>query len=75
MSFDVFLQGFAGGGAAPGRPDAAVQVLTPYLGEASSDGFVRVQRADGDAERAGFDWVEVVPIAEDLWRFYRPGAR
>jgi hypothetical protein len=27
------------------------------------------------AERAGFDRVEVVSIAQDLWRFYRLGAR
>jgi hypothetical protein len=27
------------------------------------------------AERAGFERVEVVPIAHDLWRFYRLGAR
>jgi hypothetical protein len=75
MSFDVFAQGFAGRGAAPGRPDAAAQVLTPYVAEAPSDGFGRVQRADGDTERAGFDRVEVVPIADHLWRFYRLGAR
>jgi hypothetical protein len=53
MSFDIFLQGFAGGEATPGRPDAAVRVLAPYFTEAPDDGFVCVQLADGQADVYG----------------------
>jgi hypothetical protein len=53
MSFDVFLQGFAGGMAAPGRPDAVTQVLGPYFAEPPRDGYVRVQLADGEADVYG----------------------
>jgi hypothetical protein len=53
MSFDVFLQGFAGGKAAPGRPDAATEVLAPYFADAPRDGYVRVQLVDGEADVYG----------------------
>jgi hypothetical protein len=53
MSFDVFLQGFAGGEAQPGRSDVVTQVLAPYFAEAPRDGYVRLQLADGEADVYG----------------------
>ena len=53
MSFDVFLQGFAGGESTPGKPDAVLQVLAPYFAEAPRAGYVRVQLADGEADVYG----------------------
>ncbi|WP_327002893.1 hypothetical protein OHA72_48695 [Dactylosporangium sp. NBC_01737] len=53
MSFDVFLQGFAGGKVATGRPEAAVQVLLPYMVGAPTNGYVRVQLPDGEADVYG----------------------
>lgn len=53
MSCDVFLQGFAGGDAQPGRPEVATRVLAPYFAEAPRDGYVRLQLADGEADVFG----------------------
>jgi hypothetical protein len=53
VSFDVFLQGFAGGKAATGRPEAAVQVLLPYMVGTPDNGYVRVQLPDGEADFYG----------------------
>jgi hypothetical protein len=53
VSFDVFLQGFAHGQAAPGRPEAALEVLTPFLAAAPRDGFAPLRTGDGEAEAYG----------------------
>jgi hypothetical protein len=53
MSFDILLQGFAGGQAAPGRPDAALQVLMPHFAAEPRDGYVCLQLADGEADAYG----------------------
>jgi hypothetical protein len=53
VSFDVFLQGFAHGQASPGRPEAALEVLTPFLAAPPRDGFAPLRTADGEAEAYG----------------------
>jgi hypothetical protein len=53
MSFDVFLQGFADGQAAPGDPEAARRILEPYAA-AAHDGFVLVRTGDGEASVYGY---------------------
>jgi hypothetical protein len=57
--------------------------LVPKLTAATGEEAGTVLRSDAvrryaeraGIDRVGFDGVEVVPIAHDLWRFYRPGAR
>lgn len=49
MSFDIFLQAFAGGAAAAGHPDEAFRALEPYLDGSPADGFARLITADGEA--------------------------
>ena len=53
MSFDIFLQGFAGGEAASGQAEAAGRVLAPYMVGAPHDGYVYVQLPDGGADVYG----------------------
>jgi hypothetical protein len=54
MSFDVFLQGFAAGEAAPGDPEAARRLLAPYAASPPVDGFVQVRTGDGEASVYGY---------------------
>ena len=44
MSFDIFLQSFKDGEAAPGNPEAARQALEPYLAGAPDEGYALVHR-------------------------------
>lgn len=53
MSFGIFLQAFAGGQAAAGRPDGAFRTLEPYLDASPADGSARVVMPDGAAEVFG----------------------
>ena len=53
MSFDIFLQGFVGGGGAPGDRAAAIAIVTPLLADPVSDGFGRIVTADGEADIYG----------------------
>jgi hypothetical protein len=49
VSFDIFLQSFKDGDAAPGDPEAAWRVLAPYLAGALTGGYARVRTPDGEA--------------------------
>jgi hypothetical protein len=53
VSFDIFLQGFVGGGGAPGDRAAAIAIVTPLLADPVSDGFGRIVTADGEADIYG----------------------
>ena len=53
MSFDIFLQAFAGGQAAAGHPDEAFRTLEPHLDGSPADGFARLITPDGDADVFG----------------------
>lgn len=55
MSFDVFLQGFEAGDAAPGDGAAAMAVLNPLITERDDHGFARLQTHDGTADVYGID--------------------
>ena len=52
VSFDIFLQSFKDGHAAPGDPAAAWHVLGPYLA-APAGGHARVRTRDGEADVYG----------------------
>jgi hypothetical protein len=49
VSFDIFLQSFKNGEAAPGDPEAACRELEPYLAGAPDGGYARVRTPDGEA--------------------------
>lgn len=53
MSFDICLQSFKGGEAAPGDPQAARLTLEPYLAAAPARGYARIRTADGGADVYG----------------------
>jgi len=54
VSFDIFLQSFAGGEAAPGDPVAARRVLDPYLAAPpDGNGYAKVRTDDGEADVYG----------------------
>jgi hypothetical protein len=53
MSFDIFLQSFAGGQAADGDPDAAFGALEPYLARSPTGGFAHLVTPDGEADVFG----------------------
>ena len=53
MSFDIFLQSFAGGQAALGDPGAALRVLEPYLAGPADGGYAKARTADGAADVYG----------------------
>jgi hypothetical protein len=53
VSFDIFLQSFKDGEAAPGKPEAARQALEPYLAGAPGEGCALVRTADGEADVYG----------------------
>jgi hypothetical protein len=49
VSFDIFLQSFKNGDAAPGDPEAAWRALEPYLAGPPSAGYARARTSDGGA--------------------------
>jgi len=53
MSFDILLQSFKGGEAAPGNPEAARRILEPYLAGDPEEGYALVRTADGEADAYG----------------------
>jgi len=53
VSFDIFLQGFAGGDACTAGAAAAERVLTPYVVGEADEAFARLQTDDGGAEVYG----------------------
>ena len=53
MSFDIFLQGFVDGEAAPGDRASAIAIVTPLLAGPVSDGFGRIVTVDGEADIYG----------------------
>lgn len=55
MSFDIFLQGFSGGDAAPGDGVAAMAVLDPLIVKRDGEGFALIQTEDGTADVFGID--------------------
>jgi hypothetical protein len=83
MSFDIFLQCFKDGEAAPGNPEAARQALEPYLAGAPDEGYALVRTADGEADVYGVGsdhlmfnhpggeviWQVMVDVAKATWRF------
>lgn len=49
MSFEIFVQGFLDGDAAPGDRAAAVALIRPLLAAPAREGFGRIVTADGEA--------------------------
>lgn len=55
MSFDIFLQGFSSGDAAPGDGAAAMAILDPLIIDRDGNGWALVQTNDGTADVYGID--------------------
>lgn len=55
MSFDIYLQGFSGGDAAPGDGAAAMTVLDPLIVERDAKGWAVIRTGDGNADVYGID--------------------
>lgn len=71
MSFDIFLQAFAGGQAAAGRPDEAFRMLEPHLDRSPADGFAHVTTPDGAADVFGIGTTGLMinhASGESIWQ-------